>query len=116
MTHSRSFCCVFTLALLLTACDSATNQTYVGPPLARLKGTMTAREGLTLTQPVRLAIAWFALSAQPGMPGSEPRGVVTDEVSYTGTFPQAFTFALPSSGVTREAAFVRPALSSRCLV
>lgn len=114
MTCTRRFSFSFvTLALLLTACDSATNQSFVGPPLATLKGTMTAREGLTINQPVRLAIAWFAQS-QTGLPGSTPKGVVTDEISYTGTFPQSFTFALtglpPAEAITTDASQVTGAI------
>lgn len=108
-----SFFVLSTLAALLTACDQATNQTFVGPPLATLKGTMTAREGLIITQPVRLAIAWFAFS-QTGLPASQPQGVVTDEISYTGTFPQNFTFALtglpPQEAITTDSSQITGAI------
>jgi hypothetical protein len=79
------------LLLAVAACDTATNETYRGPPVAALRGTMTARAGLTLNGPVRLSVLWFARESTG--PGSL-LGVRSDEVAYTGTFPQAYELRL----------------------
>jgi hypothetical protein len=114
MASLRLFTFLLTLGALTAACDSATNQTYEGEPLATLRGTMTARENLVINQPVRLAIAWFTNFTQTGTPSGPPRSVVTDEVTYTGVFPQAFTLSLmsrpPADAITTDATGVRGAV------
>lgn len=78
--------------LALTACGAAVNGGYQGTPIATLGGQLSLKQGLSLTHEVRLAIAWY-----PDLSGDNPtppKSVVTEEVAYTGTFPQSFTFRL----------------------
>lgn len=89
------------LTLSLAACDAATNDAYRAPPLATLRGTMTASQGLVAGGSVRLSVLWF--SSEGGQPGSL-LGVLSDEVAYTGMFPQAYTLeleGLPPIGAVR---------------
>ena len=81
-------------ALLLStaACGPAVNGTYRGPPLLTLGGQLTLAEGVSVGSGVRLAIAWY-----PNLGGDTPRpprAIATEELAYTGTFPQNFTFRL----------------------
>ena len=76
----------------LTACGAAVNGGYQGTPIATLGGQLSLKQGLALTHEVRLAIAWY-----PDLSGDHPtapKSIVTEEVAYTGTFPQSFTFRL----------------------
>lgn len=78
--------------LALSACGSAVNGGYRGTPIATLGGQLSLKEGLTIGAQVRLAIAWYPdISAESPTP---PRAIVTEEISYTGNFPQNFTFRL----------------------
>lgn len=102
--------CLFAAAVFAVVCagcdTAATNQSYPGPPLATLNGTMTAQQGLVINQPVRLAIAWFSYFSPATGPTSVPQGIETNDVAYTGTFPQSFSFAMtalpPSSSITTD--------------
>lgn len=50
------------------------------------------RDGLSVSHEVRLAVAWYPdLSDDTPAP---PRAIVTEELAYTGSFPQSFTFRL----------------------
>lgn len=78
--------------LALTACGAAVNGGYRGTPIATLGGQLSLKQGLSLTHEVRLAIAWY-----PDLSGDHPtppKAIATEEVAYTGTFPQSFTFRL----------------------
>lgn len=78
--------------LLLCGCGPAVNGTWRGPALVTLGGRLTLKDGLNVGSGVRLAIAWY-----PDMGGetpTPPRAIVTEEVEYTGSFPQNFTFPL----------------------
>jgi hypothetical protein len=78
--------------LALTACGPAVNGGYRGLPVATLGGMLSLKDGLTISHEVRLAIAWYPdLSAESPTP---PRAIVTEEISYTGAFPQNYSFRL----------------------
>ncbi|MDP1821639.1 MAG: hypothetical protein Q8L48_00270 [Archangium sp.] len=80
------------LCMVWMACGPAVNGTWKGPPLVTLGGQLTLKEGLTVGSGVRLAIAWY-----PNLAGDNPtppRAIATEEVAYSGTFPQNFTFRL----------------------
>lgn len=83
---------LFVIAMLLAGCGPAVNGTWRGPALVTLSGQLSLKEGLTLTQGVRLAIAWYPnLAADTPV---APRSIVTEELEYTGVFPQRFQFPL----------------------
>lgn len=80
------------LALASMSCGPAVNGAWKGPPLVTLTGQLSLQDGVVLEQGVRLAIAWF-----PNLSGDSPvapRAIATEEVEYTGTFPQRFSFPL----------------------
>lgn len=95
-----------TLTVALTAmslwlgCDQATNATYRGPALAELHGRMSLKGTLTHDSPVRLAVVWYPLDRGAGVgPTGAPTQIATDELAYSGVFPQEFTlqvFDVPS--------------------
>lgn len=70
------------------SCGPATNAQNKGPVLASVSGRMTASEGLALTQPVRMSIEW--------LPIGPPVYVASEEVVFTGSFPQDFSLDLHS--------------------
>jgi hypothetical protein len=80
--------------LALGACDQATNSRYLGVPVAVVGGRLTTTESLHLGGPVKLAILWEPSGTRPSSTVSQPSGVEVTEVSYTGTFPQDFSFQL----------------------
>ena len=77
---------------LWLACGPAVNGTWRGPPLITVGGQLTLKEGLSVGSGVRLAIAWYP-NLVSNVP-APPRAIATEELSYTGTFPQNFTFPL----------------------
>jgi hypothetical protein len=83
---------LFVFSCALVACGPAVNGTWRGPPLLTLTGQLSLKEGLALERGVRLAIAWY-----PNLAGDvpvAPRSIVTEELEYTGIFPQRFSFPL----------------------
>ena len=88
----KTWCGALCAAVLAMGCGAAVNGDYRGPPLVTLGGQLTLKEGLTVGGGVRLAIAWY-----PNLAGDNPtppKAIATEEVSYTGSFPQNFTFRL----------------------
>jgi hypothetical protein len=85
---------------VLAACGSAKNGSYPGVPLATLQGSLTSVNS-SISQPVHLAIAWYPYFSSL-IPGGPP-SIVTQDVSYQGTFPIQYTFNLyeppPASAV-----------------
>lgn len=80
------------LGLVLLSCGPAVNGTYRGPPLVTLTGQLTLAPSLTLEHGVRLAVAWYPnLAADTPV---APRAIATEELEYTGSFPQRFSFPL----------------------
>lgn len=78
------------ISALLGACDGAVNSAYPGEPIATLTGQLSVKQGLSIDHEVRLSVAWFP-TVDPSDPVA-PKSIVTEELSYTGTFPQAFRF------------------------
>lgn len=77
---------------MLVGCGPAVNGTWRGPELVTLTGQLSLKEGVTLNSGVRLAIAWYPnLAADAPV---APRSIVTEELEYTGVFPQRFSFPL----------------------
>lgn len=80
------------LSVLLVGCGPAFNASSHGPVIAELNGSLTLADGVSVRGTVRLATAWY-----PDLPSgtpTPPRSIVTEEVAYTGSFPQNFTFRL----------------------
>lgn len=78
--------------LALSACGPALTGHSRGPTLATLGGQLSLGQGVALKGDVRLGIAWYPdISADDPQP---PKAIVTEELRYSGTFPQAFTFRL----------------------
>ncbi|MFZ5441249.1 MAG: hypothetical protein ACOZQL_14670 [Myxococcota bacterium] len=80
------------LAVGLSACGPAATGLHRGEPVATLRGQLSLAEGVTVTGDVRLAIVWYPDLGPDG--ATLPRDIATEELSYTGQFPQAFTFRL----------------------
>jgi hypothetical protein len=80
------------LAVLLAGCGPALTANSPGPAIAELNGVLTLADGVSVRGAVRLATAWYPdLTDDAPTP---PRSIVTEEVAYTGSFPQNFTFRL----------------------
>lgn len=78
------------LVLVVLGCGPATNSTYRGEPVSAITGRMVLSDSAQLTGPVKLALLWYPAPRA----GTQPKGLVTAEVSYTGAFPQDFSFEM----------------------
>jgi hypothetical protein len=99
--RSRSF---LLLGLLtLSACGGGSTQPEPPPTeepqqALALRGQLSLSPGAGVSSPVRLALAWYPtlLSEQSG-PLSMPRSIAAQSVTYSGSFPANYTFALPDA-------------------
>jgi hypothetical protein len=85
------FICFVLVAFV--GCDHATTGRYAGPPLATVRGQMSLAGGVDLgSRPVRLSLAWFPGFAHDLV--TPPKQLITQDLEYTGSFPQDFSFEL----------------------
>jgi len=78
--------------VVLCACGPAATGHHRGEPVATLKGQLRLADGVSVNEEVRLAIVWY-----PDLGPDDatlPRDIATEELTYTGKFPQDFTFRL----------------------
>lgn len=94
----RLLSALLALLTLATACDSAVvDPSYQGEPLVTLEGQMSVFNlQQPVDKPVRLALAWYPAlgDAESEVPFSSPKGIVTEDVVYTSTFPINYSFHL----------------------
>jgi hypothetical protein len=81
------------ICLIAAACGGATGTEKQGTALVTLHGQLTGASTATSTGPVSVAIAWYPSVAANG-PTSGAKAIVTQKVTFQGTFPVDFTVQL----------------------
>ncbi|MFP2909227.1 hypothetical protein ACLESD_30140 [Pyxidicoccus sp. 3LFB2] len=100
-TRSLMMCAL----LSLSACGDGAPEPKPSPPQptveapkATLRGQLAPTPGTPMNGPVRLALAWYpALLSEQSGPVSGPRGIVTEDMAYFGSFPVNYTFNVKSA-------------------
>lgn len=78
-------------AALLAACGTAVTPEHEGVPLATVSGQITSDGTVDVGDGLRLALVWT-----PTMGDGRVKGLVTQDVTYQGSFPQQYKFDIYS--------------------
>ena len=86
----------------LSACGDGTSRPQPPPDEepqnVTLRGQLSATPGAEPGSPVRLALAWYPTLLSEGTgPMTMPRGIVAQDLAYSGSLPRDYAFELPGA-------------------